>query len=251
MASLMNIGNMYKGDAKKSDNKVDLSGKNESIEVEQLINSDVGSSRLDDKEQLLVRRDLISTYLAWTAVVAKVDADVLEAQSTIVYDNTPVDERKFSVDILRYLASNFGLFTLALASDYLHIRDFMGMCIEQEIELDDLDAVSRKERRQSMQLKSGNPVPTESGIVDLNAAGLSYDFVQKLIISTNNSYRKYIDTKIDTEYQHAVEKLSNDAVVINGYILSNYFYILRALNYNPKFLVTFVDLLTRYQKSFM
>lgn len=207
-----------------------------------------GKSDISDNERLSVKMSLIKTYLGWTAFVAKLDPDVLEANSEIVFEKTPEDEKKLSMDVLSYIASNFSLLMLILADDFIHTRDIMADFIEQEIELDGLDPVKRKEKREAMQLKSKDPVPKESEIIDLARNGLTYDLAAKLIAAINQSYLKYIDTNVDTRYQNITEQLQDEDFIVTGYILSNYFYILRALNYNPKCLVTVADILNRYKK---
>lgn len=228
MPSLTDIKNMYSSEASASET---LPGK----------------SDMTDDERLSVKMSLIKTYLGWTAFIAKLDPDVLEANSEIVFEKTPDDEKKLSMDVLSYIASNFSLLMLALADDFIHARDIMADFIEQEIELDDLDPVKRKEKRKAMQLKSKDPVPKESGIIDLARNGLTYDLAAKLIAAINQSYLKYIDTNVDTRYQNITEQLQDEDFIVMGYILSNYFYILRALNYNPGCLVTVADILNRYK----
>lgn len=229
MPSLTDIKNMYSSETGESE-------------------TSSGKPDITDNERLSVKMSLIKTYLGWTAFVAKLDPDVLEANSEIVFEKTPDDEKKLSMDVLSYIASNFSLLILVLADDFIHTRDIMADFIEQEIELDDLDPIKRKEKRETMQLKSKDPVPKESGIIDLTQNELTYDMTAKLIAAVNQSYLKYINTNVDTRYQNITEQLQDEDFIIIGYILSNYFYILRALNYNPKCLVTVADILDRYKK---
>lgn len=230
MSSLTDIKNMYSNGTKEF-NKMTMK-----------------ESETPANEQLAVKVSLINTYLGWTAFVAKLDPDVLEANSMIVFEKTPDEEKILSMDVLSYLASNFGLLILALSDDFIHIRDVMADFIEQEIELDELNSDERKAKRKAMQLKSKEPIPKESGTINLAKHELSYDITMKLITAVNQSYLKYIDTNVDTEYQRVIGQFQDDDFVIMGYILSNYFYILRALNHNPKCLVTIVDVLNRYKE---
>ena len=235
MSSLMNIKDMYSRaseDFKANHTKVTQ-------------NRVVGP-----QEQFAVRRDLIAMYLSWTAVVSKVDPDILEAQSTIVYDNTPSFERKISINVAEDVASNFGLFTLALDSNYLNARDVMASFIEQEIKLDELDAAKRAEMRKGMNLKSGEPIPFDDSCIDLEKHDMTYDMSCKLLDMLSSSFLMYSSTNIESAHEKIVDSMTDEDFEIVGIILSNYFYILRALNYNPKCLVTFVDMINRCKQHF-
>ena len=82
MSSLTDIKNMYNNGTKEFDKMT------------------IKESETPANEQLAAKVPLINTYLGWTAFVAKLDPDVLEANSMIVFEKTSDEEKILSMDVL-------------------------------------------------------------------------------------------------------------------------------------------------------
>lgn len=170
-------------------------------------------------------------YMQLVSRVCNLDRNTLTNVTSQAIESTPLEERFVSFNKSVYLARHAGVLIGALVMDSDGFRGFLGDAIEKEIYL---DGVSQEKRK----ISRGELVPRDFERDRYAVTGLcmfNHDTFMTLFGMAAKSLTDLNGTKFTQDVDEAFKKYTEDDAALVGILLSNFYYLVRALNNDRRF----------------
>lgn len=186
-------------------------------------------------------------YTAIVGTFADLDEDIISVNNKLLAHGLRDDERKISLESVMFAAGNAPYLTAMLVLDYKNFRDIAADAVLLEI---DIDSLSDKERAAARAEMQGSISISSTHHIEMGITIYSDEVVRNIYDVMDKSFKSDSNESLSA----AVDKAASACTAADrhnmGSIVSNYIYLLRALNYNHIFFSKVAALVNSLKKDY-
>ncbi|MBO5435124.1 hypothetical protein J6A31_04810 [bacterium] len=176
---------------------------------------------------------LLDAYAFCITPCCTIDKSIIQGNLKMIDSDSVKFDRRVSFDSIFFVAKNFAVLLGMVLLDYDGTQQLIGDVINKEIEIDGLNIDAKRNMRESM---ADSDVDIDfSHMIEMGLTNLSNSMMAVVIKEAVNSLEICGKGPLAVDIDKALSQNDASAKIIIGILLSNFAYIMRAINHNPVF----------------